>query len=172
MAQAFVTTIQNCYRYTPQAAFPLIRQERYYPDCYGKDWYNSKDQKHDEDFHKIEIAVKNQHIRRVSTSTYKFDYCRDWTPPIIIEENSDKPKELGEFHLIDTFRPVYQKNRDQIKLIQPLQSSRNIFGYLPKSDIYIPMSSFQDCYGKLGFELLEKAHFLQKKSLAKEKEVA
>lgn len=23
MAQAFVTTIQNCYRYTPQAAFPL-----------------------------------------------------------------------------------------------------------------------------------------------------
>ncbi|CAG9856798.1 unnamed protein product [Phyllotreta striolata] len=167
MAQAFVTIYKNDYQNRPQPVQPIINPEKTYPECYGREdyWYNMKT-KSDYDYVKMEQAVRNQNIKRYSTTTYRYDYCRDWSPPVIGEDT--KKESLGAFKLLDSFRPVYQKDKSKIKIMRPLQTSRDLLGFFPKADMYTPMTTFREHYGMFGFKRLEEAD-LRKKAIEEKK---
>uniref|UniRef100_A0A6P7H4E2 Uncharacterized protein LOC114346859 n=1 Tax=Diabrotica virgifera virgifera TaxID=50390 RepID=A0A6P7H4E2_DIAVI len=79
MAQAFVTTTKNSFRWNVQEKVKPIRHEHKFDECYGKniEWLTEQDLNEKmEKFEKIKASVAQLKRDRMSRTTYRIDYCK------------------------------------------------------------------------------------------------
>ncbi|XP_057654573.1 uncharacterized protein LOC130892900 [Diorhabda carinulata] len=154
MAQAFITTAKNTYRWNVQEKTKPIKQEKYYDECYGKnvEWLTEKDLggKITEHFEEIEKAVKELQAKRMSLTTYRTDYCKDWKKVI----DSESKEDIVENELAKHFEQLYEEKKTR-KILPTIESQR-ILGFLASSRMYTPITTYQNDYGRLGYERLPK----------------
>nr|XP_023030106.1 uncharacterized protein LOC111518019 isoform X5 [Leptinotarsa decemlineata] len=160
MAQAFITTHRNNFRWHQQERIKPIIAGSYVPDCNtDKDrWIevdDSVDTEDNENFSKIKLVVKQMHLKRMR-SVYQTDYCKEISrkqsitiSPVSLENES------FENELLESCKVLYTKKRD--KILPPLPSSRQVNGYIRPSRLYTPLTRYQYDIGRVAYNLLNKS---------------
>ncbi|XP_056636809.1 uncharacterized protein LOC130445269 [Diorhabda sublineata] len=168
MAQAFITTAKNTFRWNVQ--------EKTKPKRFGRK-NNSKNINSNlilngnrsyllsqyvaissakpylplqEHFEEIEKAVKELQVKRMSSTTYRTDYCKDWKKVI----DSESKEDIVENELAKNFEQLYGEKKTR-KILPTIESQR-ILGFLASSRMYTPITTYQNDYGRLGYERLPK----------------
>ncbi|XP_050300383.1 uncharacterized protein LOC126738934 [Anthonomus grandis grandis] len=177
MAQAFVSTYQNHFRWHCQPKIPPINPNRLttlQPE--GDIWLLNTEEAIDEDVDnipKIKEAIHNLYLKRMR-STYQISYCRNIKQKKIsdldlgeskqnmqVQKPSIKKVEIEEEALgnevLEHFRKYYIPHKI-CKIVPPLPSARTLFGYIRPSRLLTPMTLYQNGLGRVGFDILNEQY--------------
>ncbi|XP_050513654.1 uncharacterized protein LOC114333394 [Diabrotica virgifera virgifera] len=151
MAQAFVTTTKNSFRWNVQEKVKPIRHEHKFDECYGKniEWLTEQDLNEKmEKFEKIKASVAQLKRDRMSRTTYRIDYCKHEKKAARTVGSEDSfENQLQERY----YKKIYQKKKGKIL---PTVETQRIFGFLAPSRMYTQKSNYQHDYGQVGFDRL------------------
>ncbi|XP_072388146.1 uncharacterized protein [Diabrotica undecimpunctata] len=157
MAQAFITTTKNSFRWNVQEKEKPIRQERKFDECYGKnvDWLTEQDLSEKmENFEKIKAAVAQLQRDRMSRTTYRRDYCKEEKKAARIV-GREEAVDSFENQLLESYKKIYQQKTGKVL---PTITTQRILGFLTPSRMYTPISNYQHDFGRVGFERLSNGH--------------
>ncbi|KAG5868509.1 hypothetical protein JTB14_001727 [Gonioctena quinquepunctata] len=160
MAQAFITTYRNNFRWHTQTKTkPIIDGGSILPDCDEDEdlWLMLVDNVQSETdgmLSQAEAAVKQMQLKRWR-STYQVDYCRDLWKKMYGRPTDSEQASYGN-ELLESCRILFDKKRG--KIIPPLPTSRQVNGYIRPARLHVPLTRYQNDIGKVGYELLKKCH--------------
>uniref|UniRef100_A0AAR5QD70 Uncharacterized protein n=1 Tax=Dendroctonus ponderosae TaxID=77166 RepID=A0AAR5QD70_DENPD len=121
---------------------------------------------------KIETAINKLYLRRLR-STYQISYCdklvkqttRRSSESQVKGGNAQRAIEVRskdsflddelENELLEYCKKLYG-SRSQ-KIIPPLNSARNVFGYMRPTKLLTPLTIYQNEYGRVGYNILKGA---------------
>lgn len=154
MAQAFVTSYLDNFRWYDEKKVQPISAEKSFPQCdqnpdlwlVVKDFLEDENSK--ENHSEVEATVKQMQLKRY-VSTYKGSYWKKRTEPQTLDK---KELEALDNELLESCKVLYDKRLE--KILPPLTSSRRINGYIRPSRLYTPKSTYQDDVGKIAYHIL------------------
>ncbi|CAH1159535.1 unnamed protein product [Phaedon cochleariae] len=158
MAQAFITTYTNNFRWNVQERVKPIDPTKDNPDCdVDKDlWITYGDNVDEEDtehFAKVANTVKQMQLKRMKT-TYQTEYCKDLSKKQVQMDHQTIDTKSFENQLLESSKILYGR-RNQ-RLPKPLPSSKRINGYLRPQRLFTPLTFYQHDIGRVGFNILLK----------------
>ncbi|KAL1509055.1 hypothetical protein ABEB36_003856 [Hypothenemus hampei] len=171
MAQAFISTYKKSFRWHQQLKIDPCDSRnlpKFEPE--GETDLNKELDEELKDISKIKKAIHKFYLARMR-STYYISYCdkiekcqknvsRSSSVMSKLDELRDSCQEglqeTFENELLEYCKNLYSnKNK---KIIPPLDTTRNIFGYMRPTRLLTPISIYQHKYGRIAYDILKKAH--------------
>ncbi|KAL3265282.1 hypothetical protein HHI36_009492 [Cryptolaemus montrouzieri] len=173
MAQAFVTTYRNHYRWHKEplrkSKRPLDRHAATAPP--GDYWIDSTLRKQHKDINvPYAQALINQSTGRQMFSTYQVNYCADalrtkrraMQKAVQLaagEKTSESADQSFENELLKYCEELY--NPKTTKLLPPTETTRRVHGYIRPESMYTPLTHYQMVYGRAGYNIMRNPmHYL------------
>ncbi|XP_030761307.1 uncharacterized protein LOC115886348 [Sitophilus oryzae] len=173
MAQAFITTHKDTFRWNCQPRVGPIRQDdlsKLEPE--GDIWKLDPNKEIEEELRnlpKIKETIEKLYLKRMKT-TYQLSHCDNLlkaakhikTTLSLPNASASQAKienvkdEDFENELLEYCNNLYGPNNQ--KIIPPLYTSRNVFGYLRPSRLRTTRSVYQDDHGKVAYRILMSAY--------------
>lgn len=158
MAQAFVTSYQDNFRWNVQEKAQPIYPGKSYIKCdHNADvWLVVKDLVNDgsnkESYAEVEATVKQMQLQRY-ISTYQRYFCKKHSKQDVI--GTKEQEALGN-ELLESCKLLYDKKID--KVLPPLTTCRTINGYLRPSKLFTPKTTYQNEVGRVGYQIMLMHH--------------
>ncbi|CAG9765473.1 unnamed protein product [Ceutorhynchus assimilis] len=161
MAQAFLSTYQNHYRWRWQPRpLPFIPGKLTNLALQNDCWNLNLNLDLDEELAnlpKIKQAIYNLYLKRMRT-TYKISHCENLKLPKKSSETNVEFSHQDEFEneLLEYCHKLYGSKHK--KPIPPLNTARNVFGYMRPARLMTSLTSYQNDHGKVAYKILVDSH--------------
>ncbi|XP_076251123.1 uncharacterized protein LOC143190602 [Rhynchophorus ferrugineus] len=161
MAQAFVTSYRNQFRWYDQARRQPIDPDKLTKfELEGDIWFLDLNGEIDEELknlNSIKEAIHKLYLKRMK-STYQVSHCDNLKPTQSVDVSTlDHPSDKKvKNELLEYCHKLYGPKRQ--KIIPPLYSARNVFGYMRPSKLQTALTVYQVEYGRVAYKLLKSAY--------------
>ncbi|KAK9875865.1 hypothetical protein WA026_009652 [Henosepilachna vigintioctopunctata] len=177
MAQAFVTTYRNHYRWHREpkrkSKKPVDRHAEAPPP--GDYWIDTSSLKQKEVLNiPYGKALVRQSNGRLMFSTYQINYCTDKVKAkkqklreavklAAGDTDTESVEQTFENELLKYCEDLYSTKTS--KILPPSETARRVYGYIRPEDMYTPLTNYQMIYGKAGYDIMSNpSKFFKKRT--------